>query len=80
MAKSLRMLFYKTKRELLRFIAKVSDRIFKTTKFASYQEKYSHYYQNDYILADDEFSFVHIPRTGGTVFHTCIGKNFTNFY
>ena len=80
MAKSLRMFFYKIKREVIRFIAKISDRIFKTTKFASYQEKYSDYYQNDYVLTNDQFSFVHIPRNGGTIFHTWIGKNFSNFY
>ena len=80
MARSLKMIFYKFNRELARFIAKISDRIFKTTMFADYQKKYSNYYQNNYILKDDEFSFVHIPRTGGTIFHTWILNNFTNFY
>ena len=71
---------YKTKRELVRLIAKISDRIFKTTKFADFQEKYSNYYQNDYVLKDEEFSFVHIPRTGGSIFHTWVQNYFTNFY
>ena len=35
------MFSYKIKRELIRLYAKISDRIFKTTKFADYQEKYS---------------------------------------
>jgi len=73
-------LIEKAEREWIRLVAKISDRLFKTTKFVSYQEKYSNYYQNDYVLKDDEFSFVHILRSGGSFFHEGIQNNFTNFY
>jgi len=74
-------LIEKIEREWIRLVSKVSDKIFKTSKFADdYQKKYSNYYQNDYVLKNDEFSFVHIPRTGGSLFHTWAQNNFKNFY
>ena len=73
-------LIEKAERECIRIFAKISDRLFKTTRFASYQDTYANYYQNDYVLKDSEFSFVHIPRTGGSLFHTWAKNNFLNFY
>ena len=40
----------KIKKEFERFTAKVSDRLFKTTKFDLYQRKYSNIYDNKYIF------------------------------
>ena len=41
------MIFKKLKKEKIRLIAKISDKIFKTTKFHNYQILYAKYYQND---------------------------------
>lgn len=70
----------KIQREIIRFYSKSMDRVFKTTKFDSFQKKYSNIYDNNYTLKKDQFSFVHIPRTGGTSLHTLLIENCNNFY
>jgi len=70
----------KFKKEKTRLFAKISDKIFKTTKFDDYQRKYANYYQNNYSLTVGQYSFVHIPKTAGSFLHTWLQKNSTNFY
>ena len=60
----------KFKKEKTRLFAKISDKIFKTTKFDAYQRKYANYYQNNYSLTVGQYSFVHIPKTAGSFLHT----------
>ena len=60
----------KIKKEFERFTAKVSDRLFKTTKFDLYQRKYSNIYNNKYVFEKNQFSLVHIPRSGGSTVHS----------
>ena len=40
----------KIKKEFERFVAKISDRLFKTTKFDTFQRKYSKIYDNRYVF------------------------------
>ena len=76
----MKLLFIKIKKELFRFYAKIMDKTFKTTKFDEYIKRYSKVYKNDYKLKEDQFSFVHIPRTGGTSLHTLLTNSCNNFY
>ena len=76
----MKLLLIKIQKELFRFYAKIMDNFFKTTKFDEYLKKYSNAYKNDYKLKKDQFSFVHIPRTGGTSLHTLLTNNCNNFY
>tara|TARA_B100000886_G_scaffold329237_1_gene278407 strand:+ start:98 stop:796 length:699 start_codon:yes stop_codon:yes gene_type:complete len=70
----------KVKREFDRLIAKLSDKLFKTTKFDLFQRKYSNIYDNKYIFLENQFSFVHVPRTGGTTVHNFLLENCKNFF
>ena len=70
----------KIKKEFERFTAKLSDRLFKTTKFDLFQRKYSNIYDNKYIFLENQYSFVHVPRTGGTTVHNFLLKNSKNFF
>jgi len=70
----------KIKKELIRLNAKTSDRLFKTTKFDSYQKKYSNVYENNYKLTKNQLSFVHIPRTAGSSLNSFLRENSKNFY
>jgi len=65
----------KIKKEVDRSTAKILDRLFKTTKFDSYQRKYSNIFENNYKFNKNQFSFVHPPRTGGTSVHGLLLKN-----
>tara|TARA_B100000029_G_scaffold480546_1_gene528670 strand:+ start:419 stop:1123 length:705 start_codon:yes stop_codon:yes gene_type:complete len=73
-------IIHKIKKNLIRFNAKVSDKLFKTTKFDLYQRRYSKIYENNYKLTKNQFSFVHIPRTGGTSLHSLLLENRKDFY
>ena len=70
----------KIKKELERFLAKISDRLFKTTKFDTFQRKYSKIYDNKYVFLENQFSFVHVPRTGGTTVHNFLLANSKDFF
>ena len=74
------MIFNKYKKEKIRLIAKISDKLFKTTKFSNYQKLYGKYYQNDYILNKNQFSFVHIPKTAGSYYHKWLKDHLTDIY
>ena len=70
----------KIKKEFERLTAKVSDRLFKTTKFDLYQRKYSNIYNNKYVFLKNQFSLVHIPRSGGSTVHSYLLENSENFF
>ena len=70
----------KIKKEFERFVAKISDRLFKTTKFDTFQRKYSKIYDNRYVFLENQFSFVHVPRTGGTTVHNFLLENSKDFF
>ena len=70
----------KIERESNRLTAKISDNFFKTTKFDMYQRRHSKSYQNDFKLKENQFCFVHIPRTGGSSLHGLLLENREDFY
>tara|TARA_Y100000591_G_C21770125_1_gene665126 strand:+ start:409 stop:1110 length:702 start_codon:yes stop_codon:yes gene_type:complete len=70
----------KIKKEFERFVAKISDRLLKTTKFDTFQRKYSKIYDNKYVFLENQFSFVHVPRTGGTTVHNFLLENSKDFF
>ena len=70
----------KIKKEFERFTAKVSDRLFKTTKFDLYQRKYSNIYNNNYVFKKNQFSLVHVPRSGGSTVHSYLLESSKDFF
>ena len=67
-------------KELERFYCKLTDYFFLTENFHKYQIKHSKIYSNDYILSEDQFSFVHTPKSFGTSISTFLYENNINIF
>ncbi len=62
-------------KEIERFYCKLIDHFFLTENFHKYQIKHSKIYSNTYNLEDDQYSFVHPPKSAGTSISTFLYEN-----
>ena len=67
-------------KELERFYCKLTDYFFLTENFHKYQIKHSKIYSNNYILNENQFSFVHPPKSAGTSISTFLYENNIDIY
>ena len=66
-------------KEFERFVAKISDRLFKTTKFDTFQRKYSKIYDNRYVFRKS-IQFCSRTKNGGTTVHNFLLENSKDFF
>jgi len=67
-------------KELERFYCKLTDYFLLTENFHKYQIKHSKIYSNDYILNENQFSFVHPPKSAGTSVNSFLYENNIDLY
>ena len=67
-------------KELERFYCRLTDYFFLTENFHKYQIKHSKIYSNNYILNENQFSFVHPPKSAGTSISTFLYENNIDIY
>ena len=67
-------------KEVERLYCKITDYLFLTENFHKYQIKYSKIYSNSYILKENQYSFVHPPKSAGTAISTFLYENNINIF
>lgn len=67
-------------KEAERLYCKFTDYFFLTENFHKYQIKHSNIYSNNYNLNDNQFSFVHPPKSAGSSINTFLYENNVNIF
>ena len=67
-------------KEIERFYCKLIDYFFLTENFHKYQIKHSRIYSSTYELKEDQYSFVHPPKSAGTSISTFLYENNINIF